>query len=154
MWGEDVHGLQSFLLTHSGKNDSVLFTLSSRKQMLLTSAFSKQNSVISLEEWVFVFKLFTIAIRKLKVKFDRVYITFTRALFHWLNHLPMKVLLLSLLLDAFITENVFFVEAGLMEVLCFAEDDGLLRHPEDSEEAAMRWARTTSRTTSILWTGV
>ena len=36
--------------------------------MLLTSAFSKQNSVISLEEWVLVFKLFTTTIRKLRVK--------------------------------------------------------------------------------------
>ena len=36
--------------------------------MLLTSAFWKQNSVISLEEWVLVLKLFTTATMKLKVK--------------------------------------------------------------------------------------
>ena len=36
--------------------------------MLFTSAFSKQNSVISLEEWVLVFKLLTTATRKLRVK--------------------------------------------------------------------------------------
>ena len=35
--------------------------------MLLTSAFSKQNSVISWEEWVLVFKLFTTASSKLRV---------------------------------------------------------------------------------------
>ena len=36
--------------------------------MLLTSSFSKQNSAISLEEWVLVFILFTTATRKLRVK--------------------------------------------------------------------------------------
>ena len=35
--------------------------------MLLTSAFSKQNSAISLEEWVLVLKVFTTATRKLGV---------------------------------------------------------------------------------------
>ena len=35
--------------------------------MLLTCAFLKQNSVISLEEWVLVLKLFTAATRKLRV---------------------------------------------------------------------------------------
>ena len=35
--------------------------------MLLTSAFSKENSVISLEEWVSVFKVPTTATRKLRV---------------------------------------------------------------------------------------
>ena len=61
---KDVHGLQSFVSTHSGKkSDIVLFTLSWQQQMLLTSAFSKQNSVISLEEWVLALKLFTTATR-------------------------------------------------------------------------------------------
>ena len=36
--------------------------------MLLTSAFSKENSAVSLEEWVLVFKVFTTATRKLRVK--------------------------------------------------------------------------------------
>ena len=36
--------------------------------MLLTSAFSKENSAIYLEEWVLVFKVFTTATRKLRVK--------------------------------------------------------------------------------------
>ena len=35
--------------------------------MLLTSAFSRKNSVISFEEWALVFKLFTTATRKLRV---------------------------------------------------------------------------------------
>ena len=35
--------------------------------MLLTSAFSKQNSAISLEEWVLVFTVFTTATRRLRV---------------------------------------------------------------------------------------
>ena len=48
----------------SEENDSVLFILCLQKQMLLTSAFSKQNLVISLQEW----PLFTTATRKLKVK--------------------------------------------------------------------------------------
>ena len=38
--------------------------------MPLTSAFSKENSVISLEEWVLVFKVFTTATRKLRVNRD------------------------------------------------------------------------------------
>ena len=36
--------------------------------MLLTSAFLKENSAISLEEWVLVFKVSTTAIRRLRVK--------------------------------------------------------------------------------------
>ena len=36
--------------------------------MLLVSAFSKENSPISLKEWVLVFKVFTTATRKLGVK--------------------------------------------------------------------------------------
>ena len=35
--------------------------------MLLTSAIWKENSAISLEEWVLVLKVFTTAIRKLRV---------------------------------------------------------------------------------------
>ena len=35
--------------------------------MLLPSAFSKENSAISLDEWVLVFKVFTTASRKLRV---------------------------------------------------------------------------------------
>ena len=35
--------------------------------MLLTSVFSKENSAISLEEWVLVFKVFTTAKMKLIV---------------------------------------------------------------------------------------
>ena len=37
--------------------------------MLLTSAFSKQHYVISLQEWVSVLRLFTTATRKLRVKY-------------------------------------------------------------------------------------
>ena len=36
--------------------------------MLLTPAVLKQNSAISLEEWVLVFKVFTTATRQLRVK--------------------------------------------------------------------------------------
>ena len=36
--------------------------------MLLTSAFSKENSAVSLEEWVLVFKVFTTATRKIRDK--------------------------------------------------------------------------------------
>ena len=36
--------------------------------MLLASAFSKENSVISLEEWVLVFRDVTTATRKLRVE--------------------------------------------------------------------------------------
>ena len=50
------------------KSDSVLFTLSWQQWMLLTCAFSKQNSVISLEEWALVLKLFTTATRMSRVK--------------------------------------------------------------------------------------
>ena len=35
--------------------------------MLLTTAFSKENSAITLEVWVLVFKVFTTATRKLRV---------------------------------------------------------------------------------------
>ena len=64
---KDVHGLQCFLSTQSEKSGSVLFILCLQQQILLRSAFSKQNSVISLEEWVLVLKLFTTATRKLRV---------------------------------------------------------------------------------------
>ena len=37
-------------------------------KLLVTSALSKQNSAISLEEWVLVFKMFTTATRMFKVK--------------------------------------------------------------------------------------
>ena len=60
-----VQGLQSFVSTHSEESCSGLFILYLELQMLLTSAFLKQNSVISLEKWVLVFRLFT---RKLRVK--------------------------------------------------------------------------------------
>ena len=35
-----MHGLQSFVSTHSGKKVTVLFTLSLQQHILLTSAFS------------------------------------------------------------------------------------------------------------------
>ena len=41
--------------------------------MLLTSAVLKQNSAISLEEWVLVFKVFTTTTRKLRVKVFAMY---------------------------------------------------------------------------------
>ena len=50
----NVHGLQSFVSTHSEESGSVLFILSLQEQMLLTFAFLKQNSFTSLEEWVLV----------------------------------------------------------------------------------------------------
>ena len=56
---KDVHGLQNFVSTHSEESDSVPFVLCLQYQMLFTSTFSKQNSVISFEEWVLVLKLFT-----------------------------------------------------------------------------------------------
>ena len=65
---KDVHDLQSLVSTHSEESDSVPFILCLKYQMLFTCAFSKQNSVISLEECVLVFKVFTTATRKLKVK--------------------------------------------------------------------------------------
>ena len=65
---KDVHGLQSFISTQSEKSGNVLFILCLRQHILFTSAFSKLNSVISLEEWVLLFKLFTTATRKLRVK--------------------------------------------------------------------------------------
>ena len=64
---KDVHGLQSFVSTHSEEGDRLLFILCLQQQMLLTSAFSKQNSAISLEEWVLVFKVFTTDTRQLRV---------------------------------------------------------------------------------------
>ena len=60
-----MHGLHSFVSTHSEESGTVLFVLSLQLQMLLTSAVLKEKSVISLEEWVLVFRLFT---RKLRVK--------------------------------------------------------------------------------------
>ena len=63
---KDVHDLQSFVVTHSEESDSLLFILC-LQQMLLTSAFLKDNSAISLEEWVLVFKVFTTATRKLRI---------------------------------------------------------------------------------------
>ena len=39
--------------------------------MLLTSAFSKEISGTSSDEWVLVFKVFTTATRKLTVKWPR-----------------------------------------------------------------------------------
>ena len=64
----DVHGLQSFVSTRSEESESLPFILCLKKQMLLTSAFPKENSVPFLEEWVLVFKVFTTATRKLRVQ--------------------------------------------------------------------------------------
>ena len=64
---KDVHGLQSFVSTHSEESDSLIFILCLQLQMLLTSAFSKENSAISSEECVLVFKLLTPATRRLTV---------------------------------------------------------------------------------------
>ena len=80
---KDVHGLHSFVLTHSEEGDSVLFILCLQQQMLLASALTKQHSVISLQEWVLVLELFTTATRKLRFKFDSVEIAFILALFYW-----------------------------------------------------------------------
>ena len=44
--------------------------------MLLPSAFSKQISTVSLEECVLVFKVCTTATRKLRVKGQRLYLSF------------------------------------------------------------------------------
>ena len=52
---KDVHGLQSFVSTHSEERDSLLFIFCLQKHMLLKSAFSNENSVISFEECVLVF---------------------------------------------------------------------------------------------------
>ena len=65
---KDVHCLQSFISTHCEESHSLLFILCLQYQMLSTSAFLKENSTISLEEWVSVFKVFTIAARKLTIK--------------------------------------------------------------------------------------
>ena len=40
--------------------------------MLLTTAFLKQNSAISLEEWLLVFMLSTTATRKLTVQYQQL----------------------------------------------------------------------------------
>ena len=63
----DVHGLQNFVSTHYDGSGSVLFILCLQQQRPLTSAFSKQISVICVEEWVLVCKLFTTATKKLRV---------------------------------------------------------------------------------------
>ena len=47
---KDVHGLQSFVSTHCEESDSLLFILCLQEQMLLTSAFSTENSAISSEK--------------------------------------------------------------------------------------------------------
>ena len=60
---KDVHGLQSFISTHSEESASLLFILCLQYQMPLTSPFSKDRSDISLEE----FNMFTPATRKLSV---------------------------------------------------------------------------------------
>ena len=51
------------LSTHSEDSCSLLFIPCLQKRMLLTSAFPKEDSAISLEEWVLVFKVFTTATR-------------------------------------------------------------------------------------------
>ena len=68
---KDVHDLQSFVLTHSEESDSLLFILCFLWCMLLTCAFLKQNSAISLKKCVMVFKVFTTATRMLGVKQPR-----------------------------------------------------------------------------------
>ena len=65
---KDEHGLQSLGLTHSEESDSLPFILCLHEEILLTSSFSKENSAITLEEWVLVLKVFTIAARKSRVK--------------------------------------------------------------------------------------
>ena len=62
-----VYGLQSFVTTHFEESDSLRFILCLQYQMLLTSAFLKEISAVSLEEWVLVFKVFTTATNKLRV---------------------------------------------------------------------------------------
>ena len=51
---KDVQGSQSFNLIHSERSDSLVFIMCLQEQMLLTSVFSKENSAISLKEWVLV----------------------------------------------------------------------------------------------------
>ena len=63
-----MHGLQRFVLTHSEESDSLLFILFVNNKFLLTSAFLKENSAITIEECVLMFKVFTTATRKLEVK--------------------------------------------------------------------------------------
>ena len=63
--------LQSFVAKHSEKSGSLLFVHCSQLQMLLTSAFSKENSAFSLEECVLGLKVFATALRKLGVKVVR-----------------------------------------------------------------------------------
>ena len=63
-----MHGLQSFVSTHSEENDKFVFHPLFAIKMLLTSAFSKEYFAISLEECVLVLKVFTTAARKLRVK--------------------------------------------------------------------------------------
>ena len=65
---KDVHGSQSFVSTHSEESDSLLFILCLQQQKLLTSAFLKENSAISLEECVLVFQVFTTAVRRSRVE--------------------------------------------------------------------------------------
>ena len=48
---KDVHGLQSFVSTHSEESDSWLFILCLQQQMFLSSAFSKQNFKITPAEF-------------------------------------------------------------------------------------------------------
>ena len=50
--------------------------------MLLNSAFSKQNPAISLEEWVLVFKVFTTATSKLRVRQCAVLLIFSTTKLH------------------------------------------------------------------------
>ena len=61
-----MHGLQSFVSTHSEESDSLLFIL-----FAITNAFNififGENSASPLEVWVRVFKVFTTATRKLGV---------------------------------------------------------------------------------------
>ena len=69
-----MHGLQSFVLTHpEKKSDSVLFILCLQ---YASNTFSKENSAISLEEWVLVFKVLTTATRKLRVKIQETFFFF------------------------------------------------------------------------------
>ena len=63
-----MHGLQSFVSTHSEqKCDSLLFILCLQEHMLLTSAFPKANSCTSLEECGLVLKVSITAARQLRV---------------------------------------------------------------------------------------
>ena len=69
---KDVHGIQSFVSTHSEKKSDSMLVISFQSQMLLTSAFSQQNSAISVEQSVLVFVLFTTTTRKLRVDVNAV----------------------------------------------------------------------------------